>query len=148
MTELPRVNFEEIDVGEEQLMFWKGQAFTGIAVEFFPDGTLRSEEYHLNGLRHGPSREWYRSGQRKEEMTLWYGGLHGYKREWNEQGRLISEVLGELGIGIAEKRWDEQGRLIMDWHIGPKDSLYEILLIKRKKWGQSAPPLPEANLLP
>lgn len=141
MTELPRVIFEEIDVGEEQLMFWKGKPFTGIAVEFFPDGTLQSEVYHVNGLEHGPKRGCYSSGQLRKEANLWYGGLHGYLREWDEQGRLTSEVLGELGIGIAEKVWDGQGRLIKDWRISPKDSLYGTLQICRKKWNKSAPPI-------
>ncbi|MBN1210902.1 MAG: hypothetical protein JXB05_39000 [Myxococcaceae bacterium] len=141
MTDTLRVHFDELDIGDEQLMVWNGQPFTGVAVEFFPDGRLQSEVYHLNGLEHGPSRAWYPSGQLREEKNLWYGGLHGYKRIWDEQGRLISERIGELGIGIAEKRWDEQGRLIQGWHIGPKDNLYEILLIKRKKWGHLAPPI-------
>jgi hypothetical protein len=141
MTDMPRVDFEELDVGEEQLMVWKGQPFTGVAVEFFPDGRPCSEVPHLEGVRHGLQRAWYPSGQLREEKNFWQGGLHGYARQWDEQGRLISERIGEIGIGIAEKRWDEQGRLIMDWHIGPKDNLYEILLIKRKNWSKFAPPL-------
>jgi len=141
MTDLPRVDFDDLDLGDEQLMVWNGKPFTGIAVEFFPDGTLQSEVPHVDGVRHGLVRTWYPSGRLMEEKNLWQGGLHGYKRSWDEQGRLISEGIGELGIGIAEKRWDEQGRLIMDWHIGPQDNLYDILLIKRRKWGHFAPPL-------
>jgi antitoxin component YwqK of YwqJK toxin-antitoxin module len=141
MTALPRVDFEELDVGDEQLIIWKGQPFTGIAVELFPDGKLCSEVPHLNGVIHGLVRAWYPSGQLKKEASLWQGGLHGYERIWDEQGRLVSETLGELGIGIAEKRWDEQGRLMKDWHISPKENLYDLLLIKRKKFGRFAPPL-------
>lgn len=140
MTDMPRVDFDDLDVGENQLIVWKDRPFTGIAVEFFPDGKPCSEVPHLNGLRHGLLRAWHPSGQLREEKSLWYGGLHGYKRIWDERGRIISEVLGELGIGIAEKRWDEQGRLIMDWHIGPEDNLYDILQIRRKQWGHLAPP--------
>jgi antitoxin component YwqK of YwqJK toxin-antitoxin module len=141
MTDTLRVHLDELDFDDEQLMIWKGKPFTGVGVEFFPAGLLRSEVYHVDGVEHGPKREWYSSGQLKDEANIWQGGLHGYKRIWDEKGRLISEELGELGIGIAEKRWDEQGRLIRDWRIGPKDSLYEILLIKREKWGHLAPPL-------
>ena len=140
MTSMPRVDFEELDLGDDQLTTWKGQPFTGLAVEFFPDGKPCSEVPHLEGVRHGLLRAWYPSGQLREEKNLWQGGLHGCARLWDEQGRLISERVGELGIGIAEKLWDGQGRLIMDWHIGPKDSLYEILLVKRTKWRQSASP--------
>ena len=141
MTDMPRVDFEELDLDDEQLIVWNGRPFTGIAVEFFPDGTLCSEVPHLEGVRHGLIRAWYPSGQLRKEANLWQGGLHGYKREWDEQGHLVSDELGELGIGIAEKRWDEQGRLIRDWRIGTKDNLYELLLIKREKWGHRAPPL-------
>ncbi len=140
MTDMPRVNFEELDLGDDQLIVWKGQPFTGVAVEFFPDGKLCSEVPHLNGVRHGLLRAWHPSGQLREETSLWQGGLHGYERIWDEQGRLISEVIGELGIEIAEKRWDEQGRLVKDWRIGPNDNLYGILQIKRKKFGQFTSP--------
>jgi hypothetical protein len=143
MTDAPRVDFDELElvVSDEQYMFWRGQPFTGIAVEFFPDGTLCGEVPYVNGIEHGLVRAWHPSGQLMEEKNLWYGGLHGYARMWDEQGRLISEELGELGIGIAEKRWDEQGRLIMDWQMGPKDNLYDILQIKRRRWGHLAPPI-------
>lgn len=140
MTDAPRVDFEELDLGNEQLIVWNDRPFTGIAVEFFPDGTLCSEVPHLDGVRHGLVRAWYPSGQLRKEANLWQGGLHGYKHEWDEQGRLVSTEFGELGVGTAEKRWDEQGRLIRDWQIGPDDSLYEVLLIKREKWGHLAPP--------
>jgi antitoxin component YwqK of YwqJK toxin-antitoxin module len=138
MTDILRVDFEELDLGDDQLICWKGQPFTGVAVEFFPDGVIRGEVSHLNGLRHGLVREWYHSGQLKEESSLWHGGLHGYERIWDEQGRLISETIGEFGIGIAEKKWDEQGRLIRDWHISPTDSLYNEWQFRRKTYGQSA----------
>ena len=143
MTELPRVDFEELDLGEDQMIVWKQRPFTGIAVDFFPNGAPWSEVPHLDGLRHGLAREWYPSGQLKDEINYWQGGLHGYHREWNEQGRLVAEDLGEFGIGISEKRWDEQGRLIKEWHIGPKDSWYEDLQFRRKHYGQLAPPLPK-----
>jgi hypothetical protein len=141
MTDLPRVDFDELEIGDDQLMLWQGQPFTGVAVEFFPDGKLCSEVPHVNGLEHGLLRAWHRSGQLRREANLWYGGLHGYAREWDEQGRLISERLGELGIAIAEKQWDEQGRLTRDWRIGPGDNLYDILQIKRKRFGHAAPPI-------
>jgi hypothetical protein len=148
MTDLPRVDFDELDIGEDQLMVWRGQPFTGIAVEFFPDGKPCSEVPHVNGLMHGTLRAWHPSGQLREEASLWYGALHGYQREWDEQGRLVSEVLGELGTGVAEKRWDEHGRLIRDWRISPADSLYSTLQLCRQKWGASAPPLPPPTSVP
>jgi hypothetical protein len=142
MTDTLRVPHEELDVGEDQLMVWKGKPFTGVAFELFPDGLLRSEVSFLDGVEHGLVREWFPSGRLKEEMTLWQGSIHGYTRIWDEQGRLVAERLGELGIRVAEKTWDEQGQLITDWRISPQDSLYNTLQICRKKWGQLAPPLP------
>jgi hypothetical protein len=140
MTDMPCVDFDALDLGDEQLVVWKGQPFTGVAVEFFPNGKPCSEVPHIEGVRHGLLRAWHPSGQLREEASLWYKGLHGYERIWDEQGRLVSERIGALGIAIAEKRWDEQGRLIRDWHISPQDSLYSTLQIKRRKYGQSAPP--------
>jgi hypothetical protein len=141
MSDLPRVHFDDLDIGQDQLMVWKGQPFTGVAVEFYADGKPCSEVAHVNGLIHGLSRAWYPSGNLREESQLWYGGLHGYERVWDEQQRLVSERIGELGIGVAEKVWDGQGRLIKDWHIGPADSLYNEWQWRRKQWGPSAPPI-------
>lgn len=142
MTDIPRVDFDELElvVRDGYYLFWKGQPFTGFALERFPDGTLQSEVYHVDGIEHGPSRQWYPWGKLMEEKNLWNGGLHGYERTWDEQGRLISERIGEFGIAISEKRWNEQGRLMKDWHITPTDSLYEEWQLRRKRFGQSAPP--------
>jgi len=142
MTDIPRVDFDELElvVRDDSYMFWKGEPFTGVAVEFFPDGPLQSEVHHVRGLRHGPSREWYPSGKLMSEANLQYGGLHGTRRTWDEQGRLVGEDTGEFGIVIAEKRWDEQGRLMRDWHISPTDSLHAEWQLRRKEYGQSAPP--------
>jgi hypothetical protein len=143
MTDTPRVDWDELELSNDLLILWKGQPFTGFAVEFYPDGRLASEVMHVDGMKHGLSRSWYDSGQLMDEETYWLDGLHGYCREWAEQGRLVSEVLGELGIQIAEKRWDDQGRLIKDWHIGPNDNSWTMLQFNRKHLGHRAPPLPK-----
>ncbi|WP_257454893.1 toxin-antitoxin system YwqK family antitoxin [Archangium lipolyticum] len=143
MTDIPRVHFDELElvVRDGYYLYWKGQPFTGFAVEFFPDGTLQSEVHHVDGIENGPKREWFPSGKLMEEANLWNGGLHGYERVWDEQGRLRSERRGEFGIPITEKRWDEHGGLMKDWHITPTDSLYEQWQLRRKTYGQSAPPI-------
>jgi len=36
--------------------------FTGLAVEFFEDGSRKQESYFLNGNLHGPQIKWYHNG--------------------------------------------------------------------------------------
>jgi hypothetical protein len=141
MTDTLRVHVNELDFGDKQLMIWNGKPFTGVAVEFFPDGKLQSEEYYVDGIEHGPSRVWFPSGQLLEEMNHWRGSLHGYYRMWDERGTLREEALCELGVWLAERRWDEQGRLVRDWRLGPEDTEYNTLLLVRRKWGHLAPPI-------
>lgn len=42
----------------------KGDAapFTGLAVEFYEDGSRKEESYFVDGKLHGPQIKWYRNG--------------------------------------------------------------------------------------
>jgi hypothetical protein len=50
MTGMPRVDFDELDLGDNQLITWKGQPFTRVAIEFSPNGKSCSEAPHLEGV--------------------------------------------------------------------------------------------------
>lgn len=128
-----RINFDELDFTDDLINTWNGHPFTGIAFEYNDQGKLISEVPFVDGIEHGIVRDWYPSGQLKKETHLMWGGLHGVAREWYENGRLKSEAYGEYAILVKRKEWDENGNLIFEKHITENDSLYEILMKRRKK---------------
>jgi antitoxin component YwqK of YwqJK toxin-antitoxin module len=111
-------------------------AFTGIAVEHYPDGTLRSrtavvdgvvdgrsEGWHPNGqlqisehfatgLSHGVRTKWYASGAKLSEARFVKGKLHGPFRRWHENGQLSEKIdyLEGEPDGVS-RAWFPSGRL-------------------------------------
>lgn len=122
-----RVDFDEMDTQDGLTYIWKGQPFTGIAYELRPDGTLRDEIEFVDGQMHGPSRDWYESGQIESETAYYCGTPYGPDRNWDECGRLRREAFLEFGFPAREKRWDEHGRLTLDTVMGPGHPNYALL---------------------
>ena len=71
--------------GRDDLWYFEGKPFTGVAVEKYPNGQKEYEGTFKDGKLHGLGTEWYENGQKSAEFTL-------------KDGKLISE-----------KRWDEDG---------------------------------------
>jgi len=107
MNEL-RVDFENLEY-EMGWMLYEGVPFTGVAFENWPDGALRCEVPYLEGYKHGVEREWYQSGQVKEESELSNGGSHGKHTEWDEGGRIVVEAMYEDCQLIHKKNYRYDG---------------------------------------
>lgn len=136
------------EVGMDRLVLREGRwmktdetnAFTGMMVEFYPDGTLQSRSAVSNGLLHGASEGWYTNGvlairevfvagkshgtrtkwnvmsHRIAETTISQGQIHGYHREWHTNGTLALEVTMSQGKphGLSRK-WSPDGSLAGQW---------------------------------
>jgi hypothetical protein len=61
-----RVPDAELEFGPDLVMHYRGQPFTGIAFDVMEDGT-RSELSYVDGLQHGPARDWDASGPLRAE---------------------------------------------------------------------------------
>ena len=127
------VNLDELDITDDLIHIWDGHPFTGTAYEYNDQGKLIAEISFVDGIEHGITREWYPSGQLKEETHLRWSGLHGVSRKWYENGHLKSEAHGEYGILVKNKEWDKDGNLIIEKKIDEQDPLYELLIKRRKK---------------
>ncbi len=138
MTESPRVPYDDLDVDQDRLVTWNEVPFTGIALEQYDDGTRRSETVYVEGVRHGPSREWHHTGALNEEAAYWHGARHGDTSTFDSAGRRVADETYEFGVLTRDRRWIAGGVLAKEWTIGPADDLYRILQLSREKYGKGA----------
>jgi antitoxin component YwqK of YwqJK toxin-antitoxin module len=114
-----RVHESELETNLDWLTVWQDQPFTGIAYDVTPDGQLGEAEY-VNGVQHGPARDWYPSGQLHSE-DIYDNGQVGVCREWFENGALKKVQVIENGILLQERVWDQAGFLLRDYTRGEQD---------------------------
>ena len=120
----------------------KTNAFTGLMVEFYPDGTLQSRSAVSNGLLHGVSEGWHTNGvlavretfrdgrshglrtkwdiesRRISELDIREGRIDGFHREWHTNGQLVVEVAMASGLPSGQsRRWSPDGTLVGQWSL-------------------------------
>lgn len=110
------------------LWFVPGQsnAFTGLLIDSYDDGSRRSCSTVSNGRLEGLSSGFYTNGQQQVEEYFSNGTSHGTRLKWHPNGRKLSEV--KIVHGKLEgvfRRWDEQGALVeeMEMSEGEPDGL-------------------------
>lgn len=112
---MERVNYDDLETDRDGIYYWKGEPFTGIAFEMYPNGQILSEDEMVDGIVDGFVREWYPSGERKLEG---YGKLserHSWSREWFQNGILKRETTAEDGARTKELIWNEEGQIVSQY---------------------------------
>jgi antitoxin component YwqK of YwqJK toxin-antitoxin module len=86
--------------------------FSGVMVEHYPDGTLRSRAAVMNGLLNGLSEGWYTNAQNQVSEHFKDGISHGLRTKWYASGAKQSEadIVGGKPHGTFRK-WHENGAL-------------------------------------
>ncbi len=116
----PSVRYHEDQVPRTELeprlgrLFRQGQsnAFSGIMVESYPDGSLRSRSQISNGLLHGTVEGWYANGQLEVRESFVNGLSHGTRTKWHPNGTQLSLAMVSGGkIQGTFQRWHENGSL-------------------------------------
>ena len=109
------------------ILEYRGEPFTGIRVETYPDGSSSAETGYVRGLREGASREfasggalrarwnyregkkdglqlgWFIEGPKRFEQNYRNGILEGTVREWHVNGNLFSVQTYSDGVETARK---------------------------------------------
>ena len=87
----------------------------GLSREWYKSGRLMHERMYADGDYHGLSRYWYESGERWFEYMYKNGEIHGITRGWYESGKLKYEFMYKDGErhGLA-RYWHKSGRLIYE----------------------------------
>ncbi|MBT3569445.1 MAG: hypothetical protein HN494_11415 [Opitutae bacterium] len=81
------VDGDDIEL-RDGLFYFKGEPFTGVAVEKADNGQKEWEATLKDGKKHGLWTEWYENGQKEFEATFKDGESISYK-EWDEDGNLL-----------------------------------------------------------
>ena len=140
MTENTRVAFDDLTVEDDGLTTWRGQPFTGTAVETFADGSPMTDMPFVDGVVHGVTQTWDQAGNLRTRENSWLGTHHGVMEEWDEQGELALRRTYELGTLVGEMKWD-QGVLTRDWQLGAEEESFQRLQQMRSRWGSEFPPM-------
>lgn len=108
MTRIDR-NADPITHGTDLRLEYRGEPFTGEVVERAGEQLL-SQEFYVDGVPHGPTREWWPDGRRRAEGEMRHGLPHGTHRRWYADGRPEAERdFDEAGRLVSVRRWDEDG---------------------------------------
>jgi antitoxin component YwqK of YwqJK toxin-antitoxin module len=105
-----RVNIDDTDFDDDLRYFYKGEPFTGEAVETDPAGRVIALTTFRNGIEHGPNLGWYSDGTRRSEIQVINGNAVGTSRHWHRNGQLAEENnFDEHGELVSRRRWNEDG---------------------------------------
>lgn len=92
--------------------FLAGQtnAFSGLMVEKYSDGAVKSRSQLVSGLLQGASQGYYTNGQQQIEEPYVAGTSHGLRTKWHPDGRKQSEVTVVDGrLHGTFRSWHENG---------------------------------------
>ena len=101
-------------------------AFTGVMVERYPDGGLRSRSAVANGLLNGLSEGWFTNKQLQVSEHFTNGVSHGLRVKWHANGLKAAEaqiVDGKLHGRFVS--WHESGTKAaeVEFHQGQPDGI-------------------------
>jgi len=86
--------------------------FSGVMVEHYPDGALRSRSTVTNGLLHGISEGWYTNAQIQVSEHFKEGVSHGLRTKWYTSGAKQSEAnIANGQLSGTFRKWHENGML-------------------------------------
>ncbi|MBF6063795.1 hypothetical protein IU500_24465 [Nocardia terpenica] len=109
MTKRINANFDPVSWDDDLRLEYQGEPFTGEVVETLGDQLL-SQEFYVNGIPHGPNREWWSNGTLKLDGQARHGLPYGVFRTWHENGQLASEQhFSDDGQLHTVLEWDENG---------------------------------------
>lgn len=107
------------EVGRDRLVLREGRwmktdetnAFTGMMVEFYPDGTMQSRSVVSNGLLHGVSEGWWTNGVLAVRESFLAGRSHGVRTKWDMTGSRIAEsAIRDGQLDGVHREWHTNGQ--------------------------------------
>ncbi|TXF88550.1 membrane-binding protein [Neolewinella aurantiaca] len=90
------------------------ELYSGYAVSFYPDSTLKDRVGILNGKKENQSIQWYPDGHYKQLANYHEGKLHGEKKMWSPGAdhTLVAQLNFYSGKAHGEqKKWYPTGEL-------------------------------------
>jgi antitoxin component YwqK of YwqJK toxin-antitoxin module len=106
----PVVTYDDVEYHEDMYLYYHDRRFTGWIVETDERGLVIEEISYLEGFQEGPEIEYYPDGTMKSERTYKRALPHGLARTWHENGNLKSETIYDEGRAMSEQRWSADGQ--------------------------------------
>lgn len=107
------INQLAIEQGKGASLLSNGALISGRVITRYPNGSLRREEFFLNGERTATTKWWYADGLLGLEENYIKNKRHGLSRYWHNNGQLSGEVYYIDGeIARTPKYWDFRGNPI------------------------------------
>lgn len=128
-----RVDFEELELANDQSYWYDSQPFDGTALYRRDDGTIESEVTFEAGIQSGPFSDFHPDGHIACEGTFQFGVYHGQLRYWNNYGNLTKAEEYEFGICISRQEYDQTGTVVSEYKIDPNDPNAAILAARRNQ---------------
>jgi antitoxin component YwqK of YwqJK toxin-antitoxin module len=103
-----------LQLQERNGLFYKENSetpYTGLLVEYYPNGQKEKEGTYKDGKPEGPATSWYESGQKQMEGTYKDGKRDGLST-WYENGQKKREGTYKDGEVIDSKSWDKNGNRV------------------------------------
>ena len=100
--------------------------FTGLLLDTYDDGAMKSRSTVSNGLLHGLSQGWHTNGQQQVEEHFVAGTSHGLRTKWHPNGQKLSEATIVSGkLQGTYRSWHENGERAeeVELHDGQPDGL-------------------------
>ncbi len=90
----------------------RGVPFTGVVLEHYGDGPLKSRSGVSNGLLEGLSEGWYTNGVLQVTEQFHLGVSHGMRTKYYDNGNRLSEArIVEARLQGLYERWHQNGVL-------------------------------------
>ncbi len=93
----------------------QSNAFTGLMLEFYPDGTVQSRSAVSNGVLHGLSEGWHTNGVLAVQETFVMGRSEGVRTKWDSASNRIAESsIHDAKIHGVHREWHTNGQLALE----------------------------------
>lgn len=105
---------------ENSLWTFQNQLYSGYAVSYYTDGSLKEKFGVLNGAKQNKFIQWYPDGHLKNETHYHQGKFHGDKKVWSTDTAhtLIAHYQFHTGKAHGEqKKWYPTGELYKILHM-------------------------------
>lgn len=104
------------------------ESFSGYAISFYQDGTLKEKIGVLQGKRQNRSIEWYPDGSYKQLANYHRGKLHGEKKKWSadDQHFLVAQLNYHMAKAHGEQKlWYPSGEIykILNLNMGREEGI-------------------------
>lgn len=111
---IPNIIIEKSLLKSNNQALWilNEQPYSGYAVSYHQDSTLKEKIGILNGKKQNQAKYWYADGNLKQIANYDRGKLHGEKKVWSSEAVLLSHLNYQSGKPHGEqKTWYPTGEL-------------------------------------